>query len=81
MPTYFSYSSVSCQGGNTSSLKVLAWILVNVSRLLNALAIRVVNSFGIRLHGVCEVTPYMEAATACHGISLICHKYTMVRCF
>ena len=37
------------------------------------LAIRVVYGFGISLRGTCEVTPCMEATTACHGISLIYH--------
>ena len=37
------------------------------------LAIRVAYGIGIRLHGMCEVTPYMEATTACRGISLIYH--------
>ena len=45
----------------------------NTSGLLYTLAIRVVCSFGITLRGMCKVTPYMEAATACHGISVICH--------
>ena len=33
------------------------------------LAIRVLYGFGIRLRGMCEVTPYMEATTASRGIS------------
>jgi len=34
------------------------------------LAIRVLYGFVIRIHGMCEVTPYMEATTACCGMSL-----------
>jgi len=58
-------------GGNTS----LSSDSSDVSRLLYSLAIRAVYDFGIRLHGMCEVTPYMEATTAYafRGISLIYH--------
>ena len=48
---------------------ILALILVNTSGLIYALAIGVVYGFGIRLRGMCEVTPYMEATTASRGIS------------
>ena len=45
----------------------LALILGNTSGLLYELAIKVVYGFGIRLRGMCEVTPSME--TTSHGIS------------
>ena len=48
-------------------------MLVNTSPVLYTLAIKVVYGFGIRLCGMCEVTPHMEATTACRGISLIYH--------
>ena len=61
------------QGGNTSSFiasMFLVEMLVNTSPVLYVL---VGYSFGIRLRGMCEVTPYMEATTARRGISLIYH--------
>ena len=64
------------QGGYTSSfiaLIFLAQMLVNTCLLLYALETRVVYGFGIRLRGMCEVTPYMEATTASKGISVIYH--------
>ena len=61
------------QGGNTWSSMFLAQMLVNISPVLYALAIRVVYGFGIRLRGMCKVTPYMETTTACCGISVIYH--------
>ena len=48
-------------------------MLVNTPPVLYALAIRVVYGFDTRLRGMCEVTPYMEATTACHCISIIYH--------
>ena len=48
-------------------------MVVNACPLLYVLAIRVVYGFGIRLRGMCEVTPCMEATTASRGISLIYH--------
>ena len=64
------------QGGYTSSFIAsifLAQMLVNTCPLLYALEIRVVYGFSIRLRGMCEVTPYMEAITASRGISVIYH--------
>jgi len=54
---------------------ILAQILVNTSPLLYAFAIKVVYGFGIGLRGICEVTPYMEATTACRGILLMYYTY------
>ena len=64
------------QGGYTSSFIAsifLAQMLVNTCPLLYAFEIKVAYSFGIRLRGMCEVTPYMEVTTASWGISVIYH--------
>ena len=57
------------QGGKTS-LAIISMILALILYIY-VLLIRVVYGFDIRLHGICEVAPYMEAATVCCGISLI----------
>ena len=78
------YSTVTHSGSTSSTL-----ILFNTSGLLYALEITVVYGFGIRLHGMCEVPPYMEATTTCcvtyisyipHFVVLY-HLYTTERHF
>jgi len=69
------------QGGNTSSFIAsifLAQMLVNTCPLLYALEIRVAYGFGIRLGGMCEVTPYMEATTVSRGISALCNAISLI---
>ena len=63
---------------------ILYYTSSDSSPLLYTLAIRVVYGFGIRLHGMCEVTPYMEATTTSHNIphfAMLYHLYTMVQHF
>ena len=43
-----------------------------------AFRVLVVCGFGFRLHEMCEVTPYMEATTKCHGISFM---YYTLQCY
>jgi len=64
------------RGDNTLSfiaLMFLVQMLVVTFPVRYALEIRAVYGFGIRLHGMCEVTPYMKATIACRDISLIYH--------
>jgi len=61
----------------TLHLRLLPLIQVNTSGLLYVLAIRVVYGFVIRLRGMCEVTPYMEATTTCCGISVVAVLYRL----